>query len=474
MRKLVLALILSIPLSAFAQPVSGQPRVIQLSFPEIEQYQAKERITAVVVRGVEASLNYLINQQGDSLLIPVDHESPAFTYFISLPQEYQFGNVYSSDPLSELFLLSSGVTPLIPSRPQNRVDYDRCSELPPVVSQSQWRLGLAAPNYSRSFHEVRHLIIHHSAGSNSADNFVQVVRDIYLFHTEVNGWSDIGYNYLIAQDGTLFAGRDPGTGQQGLVRGAHFCGANSNTMGICVLGNYETTNPGEVALQTLENFLNYQTLTLKLNPISSSRHSTGELAVIASHQDGCATLCPGINLYNQLSTIRQTTLASNSICVGEQHLDFSIERLLIGVNADLKLTNTSKGYLSYSWLIDGIAYPSNETSFSFNKPGTVDVGIVGMTTEEADTLMRSDAVRISLLKQQPIIFPNPIENHLFTLDYKEAIERVVISDLIGKQLLAIDGADALIKLPQSITPGTYLLSMVTVSGKRLAQRLIIR
>ncbi|MFT7283020.1 MAG: hypothetical protein ACI9DM_002759, partial [Cyclobacteriaceae bacterium] len=192
------------------------------------------------------------------------------------------------------------------------------------------------------------------------------------------------------------------------------------------------------------------------------------------HQDGCATLCPGINLYNQLSTIRQTTLASNSICVGEQHLDFSIERLLIGVNADLKLTNTSKGYLSYSWLIDGIAYPSNETSFSFNKPGTVDVGIVGMTTEEADTLMRSDAVRISLLKQQPIIFPNPIENHLFTLDYKEAIERVVISDLIGKQLLAIDGADALIKLPQSITPGTYLLSMVTVSGKRLAQRLIIR
>ena len=66
-------------------------------------------------------------------------------------------------------------------------------------------------------------MVHHSAGSNTNSNYTQVVRDIYLYHTQVNGcWSDIGYNYLVAQDGSIYNGRDPGALEQDDVLGRSF------------------------------------------------------------------------------------------------------------------------------------------------------------------------------------------------------------------------------------------------------------
>ena len=124
---------------------------------------------------------------------------------------------------------------------------DNC-ELNGVIQQSEWRNGLPEPSYNRSFTSTENMIIHHSAGSNNISDFTQAVRDIYILHTEENGWSDIGYNYLVAPDGVIYAGRDPANGEQDKVMGAHFCGSNSNTMGICILGNYETVEPTSAIL----------------------------------------------------------------------------------------------------------------------------------------------------------------------------------------------------------------------------------
>jgi len=175
-----------------------------------------------------------------------------------------------------------------------------------AVLQSSWRSGLLAPQYSRSFTDVTHLIIHHSAESDTNTNYTQVVRDIYLYHTEVNGWSEIGYNFLVAQDGTIFNGRDPEKGDQDNVRGAHFCGANTNTMGICLLGNFETTQPSLTNLKSLEAILTFKANKEKIDPLASCQHSKGFLPNIAGHRDGCATLCPGENIYRQLGDIRSS------------------------------------------------------------------------------------------------------------------------------------------------------------------------
>ena len=198
---------------------------------------------------------------------------------------------------------------------QGRVEkvYQNCTE-PVSIDQAVWRAGLTAPSYTRVFTSVSHLIVHHSAGANDAPDYYEVVRAIYLYHTVTNGWSDIGYNYLIAPDGTLFKGRDPDTGNQDDVRGAHFCGYNSNTMGVCMMGTYTTVPPTDTALQTLEKLLTWKALKNGIDPLGISTHTLGSIANIAGHRDGCATECPGQMTYNLLGQLRTSIANQINIC----------------------------------------------------------------------------------------------------------------------------------------------------------------
>ena len=181
-----------------------------------------------------------------------------------------------------------------------------CTE-PALIEQAEWREGLPAPDYHRLYTQVKHVIIHHSAGSNTSTNYVYIIRNIYLYHTQDHGWSDIGYNYLIAQDGTIFEGRSPG-GQQierDNIQGAHFCGQNSETMGICVLGNYNTAIPTEATLNSLVRLTAWKLNKEGLDPMAQIPHPANpDLGVIAGHRDGCATECPGDHLYAELENIR--------------------------------------------------------------------------------------------------------------------------------------------------------------------------
>jgi hypothetical protein len=193
---------------------------------------------------------------------------------------------------------------------------DSICELADVIPQSEWRAGLAAPNYNRSFTEVENIIVHHSAGSNNATDFVQVVRDIYIYHTESNGWSDIGYNYLIDPEGSIYAGRDPADGEQDKVRGAHFCASNSGTMGICLMGNYQEIQPTDTTYGALKNLLSWKiSKEDQLSATGIHPHPlNNNLPQIAGHRDGCSTLCPGQFVYDQLPTIREQVEAIVMSC----------------------------------------------------------------------------------------------------------------------------------------------------------------
>lgn len=189
-----------------------------------------------------------------------------------------------------------------------------CEE-PLLVDQDEWREGLPAPSYSRSFTETEHLIVHHSATSNSLTDYYNVVRNIYLYHTQVNGWSDIGYNYLVAADGTIFKGRDPGQGEQDYVLGAHFCGRNSTTMGVCVLGDYSVVEPTPASLEALETLLTWKAFKDDLDVSAEKNHPLNPaLPVIAGHRQGCATECPGSELFARLDDIRQAVATGIEMC----------------------------------------------------------------------------------------------------------------------------------------------------------------
>jgi len=184
---------------------------------------------------------------------------------------------------------------------------DEACAQPPIVRTSIWREGLPEPSYNRAETSVKHVIVHHSAGSNTSNDYLNTVRNIYLFHTQERGWSDIGYNYLIAQDGTIFQGRSFSDDQRDNddVRGAHFCGQNSGTMGVCMLGNYNTAVPTDTSVASLSQLISWKLYKDDLDPLASYTHpANSNLGVIAGHRNGCATECPGDNLYAMLDEIR--------------------------------------------------------------------------------------------------------------------------------------------------------------------------
>lgn len=184
-----------------------------------------------------------------------------------------------------------------------------------MIDQSVWRIDLPDPDYIRIPNEVHNLIIHHTAGSNTDTNYIQVIRNIYIFHTEVRGWSDIGYNYVIAQDGTIFKARDPGGLEQDNVLGAHFCASNTGTMGISMMGTYTDIAPPDTALQSLVKLLNWKAGKDSLDPLGHYPHPLNPaLPVIAGHRDGCATECPGEMLYEKLQEIRDSTWEAFQAC----------------------------------------------------------------------------------------------------------------------------------------------------------------
>ena len=211
------------------------------------------------------------------------------------------------DGTVRLFLLYAPQIEL--TSPKRLKKSNQWCDKPDLIPGTTWREGLPDPIGPRSSHTVNHCIIHHSAGSNTRTDYTNVVRNIYLLHTQTNGWDDIGYNFVIAQDGSIYEGRDPqGAGDIDDIKGAHFCGKNTGTMGICLLGNYEETSPKDTVLTSLKHLLVWKCDKDNIDPLGSSRHpdaNSNYLEHISGHQDGCATKCPGDSIYLRLSDLRE-------------------------------------------------------------------------------------------------------------------------------------------------------------------------
>lgn len=212
--------------------------------------------------------------------------------------------------------------PTVPNEPKNQPK-NTCG-LPPSVSRSVWGRSLNlrdevqfrnTPTYTN----VTHLIVHHSATANTSANWGATVLSFFDSHVNTNGWSDIGYNYLIAPDGTLFVGRGGGNN----VVGAHFCGTNGATMGVCMIGTYMTIAPTDTAMTTLERLLAWKCIDANINPTGIATHSAGNIHQINGHRIGCATDCPGDSTFARLPTLRGRVATRVAACRATSTQDFS-------------------------------------------------------------------------------------------------------------------------------------------------------
>ena len=131
------------------------------------------------------------------------------------------------------------------------------------------------------------IVVHHIGMANNDDVSAETVHQWHLN----NGWSGIGYHFLIRKDGTIEEGRPLGT------VGAHVYGENRHTVGINLVGNFESAVPTEAQKTAAAHLIASLCTVYQLDPVWES--------TVKGHCDLNATACPGRYLYAQMPDIVQ-------------------------------------------------------------------------------------------------------------------------------------------------------------------------
>ncbi|MET9335828.1 N-acetylmuramoyl-L-alanine amidase [Streptomyces cellulosae] len=193
---------------------------------------------------------------------------------------------------------------------------------PPVTSRADWGADESkSPDPSEYNAEVKAVFVHHTDGANDYDcaESPAIVRGIYAYHTEVNGWNDVGYNFLVDKCGTVFEGRKGGIDRP--VLGAHTYGFNRESAGIAVLGTHITGGASDAALAAVARVTAWKLGQYGADPAGTVKLTAGATQTnyfgtaftageqytfhrVSGHRDGFNTQCPGNALYAQLPTVR--------------------------------------------------------------------------------------------------------------------------------------------------------------------------
>ena len=126
---------------------------------------------------------------------------------------------------------------------------------------------------------VNRIVIHHSATATGDAACFRVL------HRALNKWNDIGYHYVIG-NGTVSKNGEIEEGRKLPFIGAHAKGANEDSIGICLVGNFNKQKPLEMQLSSLVS------LVLKLKKSYSLADTDITLHKLVK---GSFTECPGKN-----------------------------------------------------------------------------------------------------------------------------------------------------------------------------------
>ncbi len=134
---------------------------------------------------------------------------------------------------------------------------------------------------------------------------MEIMRAIYSFHTLTRGWGDIGYNYVIDKQGNIYEGRAGGPKSVG----AHVAYHNIGTVGISLMGNFQTEKPTEAQLKVLALLLADHARRFDVNLTGKSEFFGKFTNNVAGHNElaaaGHGTACPGKYMIEKLPWLRK-------------------------------------------------------------------------------------------------------------------------------------------------------------------------
>lgn len=260
---------------------------------------------------------------------------------------------------------------------------------PPIATRTTW--GARTPRAPAAIApRLKMAFVHHTVGSNTyrSEEVPGVLRGVQAYHMDVNGWDDIGYNFLVDRFGRVWEGRAGGIDRA--VIGAQSAGFNTGSTGVAVMGTFTSTAPPAATIDAVSRLLAWKLGVHGVDPDETTTMTSGGNAkyragavvtfnTIAGHRDAQATACPGYYLYERLPDIRQRARAltpvqsqwylrnANTTGVGD------VAGFRYGSNGDLLLT--------CDWNGDGSSSPGIQRGASFslrnsNTTGTGDVNFI--------------------------------------------------------------------------------------------------
>jgi hypothetical protein len=212
---------------------------------------------------------------------------------------------------------------------------------PKIFSRAQWGADERMRDRgSLHYYEVHAGFVHHTVNAN---NYTRaqvpgIIRGIYAYHTRSQGWSDIGYNFLVDRFGRIWEGRYGGVDRP--VVGAHTLGYNDNAFAMSAIGNFETARPRSAMVQAYGALFAWKLGLHGVNAADTRQYvSSRYFQAINGHRDAGSTACPGRNLYRKLGRIRTLAADAQERWAGRQ-----LGSSLIGsARPDLVLRRASDG-----------------------------------------------------------------------------------------------------------------------------------
>jgi len=219
---------------------------------------------------------------------------------------------------------------------------DAAMDQPTIIPRSGWGAdeslrfdASGQETWPPEFSPMQKAIVHHTAGRNGDPNPAATIRAIYWAKAISRGYGDIGYNFLIDEQGRIYEGRHsrayaPGESPTGedlagnVVRGVHARNNNYGTVGIALLGNFQHRQPTTAARVALERLLAWKLERHGLDPLGGSVYNsllgpTKWLYNISGHRNVDATACPGDTFYPTFPALRQRVAARIAATTGASH-----------------------------------------------------------------------------------------------------------------------------------------------------------
>lgn len=224
-------------------------------------------------------------------LLPVGSSTHNTHSFKTTIDQFSYNN-------QSLKIANQSQTSLIQKRYALRPDF--------VISREIWG-ARQADQICNTITPPYRMSIHHTASpSDDGDDPAARMREMQAFHMDVRGWCDLGYHFVVAQDGSIFEGR------RGSNRpAAHVGGENAGNVGISLIGNFEEQILASTQFNALVQILSW---AVQSYGIAIDRMS------IKGHQEwpDQQTACPGADIIQRLTAILNATQEEVQ---GERFLD---------------------------------------------------------------------------------------------------------------------------------------------------------